>query len=189
MPSPQALDALVRTLHEEFQTKARGARITELLGSYAREHQDWREYALFSPAHYTRNLVAREARFELMILCWGPGQESAIHNHEGQDCWMAVLDGEIEEVRYPLPVAAGPLRAKGAQTFRAGQVAFIRDEMGLHLVRPPVGARTGGITMHLYSSPYDACNVYCPDTGKVTRKSLAHHSVRGQLLAPRATQA
>lgn len=186
MQSTQALDGLVRSLHEEFQARARGARIAELLGNYAREHQDWRAYALFSPTQYTRNLVAREPRFELMILCWGAGQESAIHNHEGQDCWMAVLDGAIEEVRYPMPAAgaSGAPRQKSAQTFQPGQVAFIRDEMGLHLVRPPAGCAGGGITMHLYSSPYDACNVYCPQTGQVSRKQLGHYSVRGQVLAP-----
>lgn len=184
MQSTQALDQLVRSLHEEFQGRARGARVTELLGTYARECQDWRAFALASPKHYTRNLVVREPRFELMILCWGPGQESAIHNHEGQDCWMAVLDGAIEEVRYPMPSPgeSGALRVKSAQTFRPGQVAFIRDEMGLHLVRPPVGG-SGGVTLHLYSSPYDACNVYCPETGQVTRKQLGHYSVRGQILA------
>jgi hypothetical protein len=99
---------------------------------------------------------------------------------------MAVLEGEIEEVRYPLPTSGttGPLNPKSAQTFHSGQVAFIRDEMGLHLVRPPVGHPTGGATLHLYSSPYDACNVYCPRTGEVSRKQLGHYSVRGQVLAP-----
>lgn len=186
MSETQALDLLVRSLHAEFQGAARGARITELLGTYARAHQDWRLFALSSPTQYTRNLVACEPRFELMVLVWGPGQESAIHNHEGQDCWMAVLDGEIEEVRYPMPApaASGALRSKSAQTFQSGQVAFIRDEMGLHLVRPPLGSRTGGVTLHLYSSPYDSCNVYCPVTGEVTRKKLGHYSVRGQLLSP-----
>ena len=182
--STQALDRLVRTLRDEFETRARGARLAELLGDYARTQRDWREYALFAEQHYTRNLVAREARFELMILCWGPGQESAIHNHEGQDCWMAVLDGAIEEVRYDWPdeKTPGPIQKKGGKSFAAGQVAFIRDELGLHLVRPAAGSPTGGVTLHLYSSPYDECNCYCPDTGRVTRKKLGHYSVRGRLL-------
>jgi cysteine dioxygenase len=184
--STPALDALVRSLHTEFAGRPRGARIAELLGTYARAQSDWRAFALFSEQQYTRNLVALEARYELMVLCWGPGQESPIHNHEGQDCWMAVLEGEIEEVRYPIPAAAssGPLRAKGSATFGAGQVAFIRDEMGLHLVRPTPAARAGGVTLHLYSSPYAECNCYCPETGRVTRKKLGHHSVRGQVLTP-----
>jgi cysteine dioxygenase len=186
--STQALDALVRSLHDEFLDPARRPRIAELLGDYARAHRDWREFALFSDEHYTRNLVAREPRFELMILCWGEGQESPIHNHEGQDCWMAVLDGVIEEVRYPMPAdgGPGPIQAKGAKTFAAGEVAFIRDEMGLHLVRPARARAAAGVTLHLYSAPYDECNCYCPDTGQVTRRKLGHHSVRGQLLSPGA---
>lgn len=158
--------------------------MAELLGEYAREHSDWKPFALFSPRFYTRNLIALEPGFEFMILCWAPGQESPIHNHEGQDCWMAVLDGEIEEVRYPMPNGAGPLHPKGRLSFQPGQVAFIRDEMGLHLVRPAAGCSRGGVTLHLYASAYDECNCYCPDTGRVTRKKLGHYSVRGRVLAP-----
>jgi cysteine dioxygenase len=189
--STQALDFLVRTLREEFRGRARGARTAELLGEYARTQHDWREFALFSERHYTRNLVVREARFELMVLCWGPGQESAIHNHEGQDCWMAVLDGEIEEVRYSWPEGDGPapVHCKGALRFGAGQVAFIKDEMGLHLVRPAASSGSGGVTLHLYSEPYDECNCYCPDTGRVTRKKLGHYSVRGRILPQTAEDA
>jgi cysteine dioxygenase len=179
----QALDALVRNLETEFRGPVRPARMSELLGEYARARTDWREFALFSSEHYTRNLVARAPRFELMILCWGPGQESPIHNHEGQDCWMAVLDGELEEVRYPMPAGdrAGPLTSTGTLRFGSGQVAFIRDEMGLHLVRPR--GPSSGVSLHLYSEPYDECNCYCPDTGRVTRKRLRHHSARGEILA------
>jgi len=181
--STQALDSLVETVSAAFREGARGGRLTELLGEYARAHDDWRAFALTSPEHYTRNLVARQDAFELMILCWGPGQESPIHNHEGQDCWMAVLDGSLEEVRYPMPAgdAPGPLSPAGAQTFARGQVAFIRDEMGLHLVRPPASSGGGGVSMHLYSAPFAACNCYCPDTGRITRTQLAYHSIRGKL--------
>jgi len=87
-------------------------------------------------------------------------------------------------VRYPIPRRGerGSILPKGAHVWGAGQVAFIRDEMGLHLVRPSAASPNGGVTLHLYSSPYDECNCYCPDTGEVTRKSLGHYSIRGQLL-------
>ena len=180
----QALDALVLRLGREFRGARSASRVAELLAEYAQGESDWREFALSSDRHYTRNLVAREEQFELMVLCWGPGQESPIHNHEGQDCWMAVLEGEMEEVRYPPPGPSvrGPLRSKGALRFRSGQVAFIRDEMGLHLVRPALSG-TAGVTLHLYSMPYDDCDCYCPDTGTVTRRRLSHYSVRGRIVA------
>ena len=181
----KAVDRLVQELDAEFQEDARSARVIELLGRYAKEETDWREFALFSDATYTRNLIERLQRFELMVLCWSPNQESPIHNHEGQDCWMAVLEGDMEEVRYPWPDPArrGPLLPRGSMVFQTGQVGFIRDEIGLHMIRP---ARSGspGVTLHVYAAPFDECNCYSPETGAVTRRRLSHHSVRGRVLAP-----
>lgn len=185
----QPLDALVDALRELFAAREEdpggggyGKRIAALLAEYAREHDDWRPYALFAEDTYARNRIAREEHFELLLLCWGEGQESPIHNHEGQDCWMAVMDGHVEELRYCTPeeVVPGPLRPRDASVFETGGVAFIRDEIGLHLVRSAHDAPA--VSLHLYAAPYTHCNVYCPETGRVTRKRLGDHSVRGVLV-------
>lgn len=188
MSGTAALDALVARLDREFETEPEGARIAGYLRDYAKEHEDWRPFTFFDDADYTRNLVARKEGFELLILAWGPGQESPIHNHEGQDCWMAVLEGEIEEVRYACPheVSAGALAPRDARVFAGGEVAFASDDIGLHVVRAPSRDK-GGVSLHLYAGPYDACNVYCPDTGTVTRKALRNYSERGRLSAQQAT--
>ena len=185
----QHLDQLVSDLETAFASPSPdGGRIATLLREYAAVHEDWREFAFFSDERYTRNLVHRTESFELLILCWGAGQVSPIHNHEAQDCWMGVLEGSIEEVRYPCPdeVQAGPPPVRGSQAFSRGEVAFIRDDIGLHVVR---GAHPDqpGVSLHLYAAPYDECSCYCPETGKITRKRLTNHSVRGRLLEPNAT--
>jgi len=183
------LDALIVDLRRVFEERALapgaggyGKQIADLLAAYARDHDDWRRYALFAEDTYARNRLAREEGFELLLLCWGEGQESPIHNHEGQDCWMAVMDGHVEELRYCTPeeVVPGPLVPREAKTFPRGGVAFIRDEIGLHLVRSANDAPA--ISLHLYAAPYSHCNVYCPETGRVTRKRLGDHSVRGVLV-------
>lgn len=178
------LDRLVEDLREEFEAGARGPRIAELLAGYASTGSDWQAFTFFDEQGYTRNLVAREERFELLLLAWGVGQESPIHNHEGQDCWMGVLEGQVEEVRYckPEEVGAGPLEPRGAQVFSPREVAFIRDDIGLHLVRS-ASPDQPAVSLHLYASPYDQCNIYCPETGKITRKDLRNYSIRGRILA------
>ncbi len=180
--STGALDQLVADLDAEFAGEARGKRIAALLADYTQAHEDWRTFALFAADCYARNLVHRGESFELMILCWGAGHASPIHNHEGQDCWMGVLEGDIEELRYvaPTEVRPGPLEPTEAAVFGAGQVAYIRDEIGLHLVRP-FGEGRVAVSLHLYAAPYDECSVYCPETGRVTRKQLSNYSDRGQL--------
>jgi len=184
MTSP--LDRLVADLDEAFASPGPGCgkRVAALLADYAAGSDDWRRYALFDDACYTRNQIAREERFELLLLCWGAGQESPIHNHEGQDCWMAVLEGRVEEVQYPTPaeVLPGPLTPRGSKVFDPSSVAYISDDIGLHLVRSADPAQAA-VSLHLYAAPYDECSCYCPETGRVTRKTLSNHSVRGVLVS------
>lgn len=38
-----------------------------------------------------------------MIVCWGEGHGSAIHDHAGTHCFMKMLQGELREIRYEWP--------------------------------------------------------------------------------------
>jgi predicted metal-dependent enzyme (double-stranded beta helix superfamily) len=53
-------------------------------------------YFFWSPAFYTRNLIYKDDRFELMAICWESGQESVVHNHADQKCWMTVPVGRLK---------------------------------------------------------------------------------------------
>lgn len=46
---------------------------------------------------------AGNGKFNLMILCWGEGHGSAIHDHADAHCFMKMLKGELQEVRYAWP--------------------------------------------------------------------------------------
>lgn len=174
---------LEKALLAEFERDRKGTRVAQILAEYAATHADWREFALFDDGIYTRNLVGRNEQFEMLVLCWNVGQTSPIHNHAGQNCWMAVLQGEIEEVQFaaPRPGHVGQLVPSSSRRFRPGKVAFINDDIALHLVRPCAGER--GTSLHLYSRPIDSCNVYDETTGRVVSRKLAYHSVRGERLA------
>lgn len=181
------IDALCRTLLKEFERDPRGTRVAQHLGEYARACDDWRDWALFGDAHYTRNLVHRCGRYELLLLAWAEGQESPIHDHAGQHCWMAVLDGDVEEIHYKDGGPGRPLVASPARRFQRGQVAYIADEIALHLVRPVAGGHA--VSLHLYSDPIDTCRVYDPATGAGRRLDVGYHSVRGELCAGKAASA
>jgi Cysteine dioxygenase type I len=46
---------------------------------------------LFSASRYTRNLVDEgNGKFNLIVLCWGEGHGSAIHDHADAHCFMKV---------------------------------------------------------------------------------------------------
>jgi cysteine dioxygenase len=170
---------LQRALFQEFERDARGSRVARMLGEYAAAHDDWKRFAMFDPQVYTRNLVGRNEHFEMLLLCWNVGQQSPIHNHAGQNCWMGVMEGEIEETLFAPPQGgrAGPLVPTHTRVHLAGKVGFINDDIALHRVRPVTGQR--GISLHLYSKPIDECNVYDEASGCIVSSRLVYHSVEG----------
>ena len=171
-----AVDLLCRRLAGELRATPARAEVGRLLARYAADEDDWRRFVFFDAEGYTRNLVHRCADYELLLLCWGEGQASPIHDHAGQSCWMAVLDGEIEEVQFRRE--GGRLAPRAPQRLAKGTVGFIEDDIGLHLIRPRAGRR--GISLHLYADPIDRCEVFDPETGVPTEVELGYHSVRGE---------
>jgi cysteine dioxygenase len=170
------ISLLVDELVACFQRDPQGREAARMLGGYAREHGDWRSYVHFDPGLYTRNLVARNAQFEMLVLCWSAGQQSPIHDHAGQHCFMAVLEGRIEELQYAQPAApgAGPLRESARRVFEPGEVAYIHDRIALHRVRPCGGE--AAVSLHLYAKPIDVCQVYDEQSGAVLSKQMIYHS-------------
>lgn len=82
--SKSPLDQVIDRLKEEFGKCEMPA--PELIQGIIKEyivagHSDWREFALFGPIKYSRNLIELNENFELIVLCWLEGQESPIHNH------------------------------------------------------------------------------------------------------------
>lgn len=175
---PQVLHELCQALTREFQRDPKGARAASLLAEYAKSQTDWREYSMFDAGGYTRNLVHHEPAYELLLLCWGPGQKSPIHNHQGQRCWMAVLEGEVVETLFEMPLDRAPLAQKGEpRGLTRGGVAFITDEIALHEIAS--GGGRAAVSLHLYSRPYSTCQVYDRETGRVDLRQLGYTSVRG----------
>ena len=42
-------------------------------------------------------------KFNLILLCWGEGHGTAIHDHADAHCFMKVLQGTLTEVRFAWP--------------------------------------------------------------------------------------
>src|SRR5579863_7564896 len=74
--------------------------------SYLRRHPvnpaSLDRYLYFCAEHYTRHLIHRTPLFELLAICWDSGQRSAIHNHRGQRCWMAIAYGKVQVQNFRL---------------------------------------------------------------------------------------
>lgn len=116
----------------------------------------------WSDNFYTRNLIHRNSKYEILFLCWQPNQISPIHNHAGQNCWVNILQGNCEEKLYIQEEEK--LKLISTRTVGSGANAYIDDEIALHSLQN-VG-KNKMITLHVYSNPIDSCFSYDINTNQ-----------------------
>lgn len=108
-PSVETLPDLIAALHREFETNYVNIEmVNHLMLTYKSNPREWRKYAKFDRYTYTRNLVdAGNGKFNLLILCWGEGHSSSVHDHADSHCFMKMLKGDLREKRYQYPNRPG----------------------------------------------------------------------------------
>lgn len=104
------LEKLIEELNRVFSDDYVNVQdVQNLMAGYKSDPKEWKKYAKFDRFRYTRNLVdIGNGAFNIMILCWGPGHASAIHDHADSHCFMKLLSGGLEEIRYDWPDTVQP---------------------------------------------------------------------------------
>mgnify|MGYP000194532601 CR=1 FL=1 len=88
----QTIDDLVTALSEGERTT-----YNHIIHSIKFSKNAFEKYASWSDDCYTRNCIANNEKFELILICWCEGHRTAIHDHGGEECWVKVIDGEFKE--------------------------------------------------------------------------------------------
>lgn len=122
-------------------------------------------YLYFSHDHYTRNLIHRTRLFELIAICWEIGQKSAIHNHCDQNCWMAVPYGKVQVLNFRVvrrDEQAGFCELEPTTHFmiEPDSPQEVDPEEPVHQVVNAASFASRAVTLHIYSYPYETCEVY-----------------------------
>ncbi len=102
----------LRELERDLITKDK---IAAYMGATTLRPEALHDYTWWRDSFYTRNLIYRDDLFEVMTICWSPGQKTAIHTHNGQLGWMTVSQGEVLTTSTTTP-AAMPLRTRTSST-------------------------------------------------------------------------
>lgn len=143
-------------------------------------------YFNWSEKFYTRNLIFKNERFELMAICWERGQVSKIHNHAGQMCWMTVPIGKLRGQNFravELIEDKGFCKLEETDDFDLSDclTAKVELEQPIHQILnlPEFGERA--VSIHIYSKPFDKCLTYCRETDSFASVSLSYASVGGKL--------
>ncbi|HTX68196.1 MAG TPA: cysteine dioxygenase family protein [Thermoleophilia bacterium] len=130
----------------------------------------------FLDDEYARNLVLRTPHFELLVLCWRPGQASTIHDHAGSLNAIRVHSGELtSQVFRPVAGAApgaGPVELVSADRIHPAEPLLGVDRGGIHQLANASAKPL--VTVHVYAPPLLELNVYDTESAAVAKRQLRH---------------
>ncbi|CAB3400936.1 unnamed protein product [Caenorhabditis bovis] len=155
--------------------------VMKLLESYKSNPAEWRKYAIFDEHKYTRNLVdTGNDKYNLMILCWGPGMASSIHDHTDAHCFVKMLEGTLTETKYAWPEEEGQhMRTIEENDYETNGVSYMSDKLGLHRMENKSHS-DGAVSLHLYIPPYFECNSFDERTGHRMKCKVTFFSRYGE---------
>jgi cysteine dioxygenase len=174
-------------------------RVLDYLRETAVSRSSLDPYVHFQPGAYTRNLIFRDDTFEVMAVCWSPGQRTVIHTHNGQLGWMSVEQGALAVVNYKwlgcnasdnqnvvgLDCLAGATeldldRREVQECFPDGPVNTVDKVQTIHQV--VVQGKEPVVSLHIYSRPIDSCVAFDLEKKICYRRQLTFHSKYGQVV-------
>jgi len=136
------------------------------------------------PDAYARRLLHRDpaGRYSAIVMTWGPGQGTAVHDHGGLWCVEGVVDGQIAVTQYLVEQDSDgyyrvkPIGSLLAGTGSAGCLIPPTDHHVLANARPT----RASVTLHIYGGDLNDCKVFLPATADgrymEQQKQLAFHA-------------
>jgi cysteine dioxygenase len=142
-------------------------------------------YLFWDAQHYTRNLIDKTELYELIAICWESGHVSSIHNHRDQNCWMAVPIGRLMVQNYR--VLEQDLKSGSCRLEKTDMAEMNREHpcgvdplAPVHKVYNPREFHQRAVSLHVYSRPFDSCDVYSEEQQTCGTIGLSYTSMYGK---------
>jgi 3-mercaptopropionate dioxygenase len=140
------------------------ADLEDLLGRSAFTIDD--RFRVTRPDCYARRLLYQDPanRYTAVVMTWGPGQGTPVHDHGGLWCVEGVVEGEMSVTQYDVqPDGDGfrvaPIgRPLSAGVGSAGRLIPPTDYHVLANAR----AEGASVTLHVYGGNLDGCRIFTP---------------------------
>src|SRR5256885_8899754 len=144
------------------------------------------KYCFFSKGSYTRNLIFKNQLFECMAICWEVGQASRVHNHRDQNCWMAAPIGRLRIQNFRVDdrdAAHGTCKLVPTEVYEmnASNPVHVNPLEPVHQVLNLPEFNQRAVSIHVYSKPFDTCEVYQREQGTYRDVPLHYTSEYGKL--------
>ena len=154
------LDAAVSLADARVRCDAVVAAVQGFVGSGFALDEAW----LRAPAEgYGRRLLHRHASglYTIVVMAWGPGQGTPVHDHAGLWCVECVYRGRIRVVSFrQVEVAGDRARFAPEREVRAGvgEAGALIPPFDYHTIDNPY--REPAATLHVYGGDMTSCRVF-----------------------------
>lgn len=160
--------------------------VYDFLGTMPVDAASLEKYCFWSMDFYTRNLIYKDERFEMLAVCWETGQASRVHNHSEQRCWMTVPVGRLKGQNFAVDAideSTGFCKLRETDSFELSDclAAKVELEEPIHQILNLSEFGERAISIHIYSKPFDRCLAYCRDTDTFKEVNLSYTSIDGKL--------
>ena len=122
--------------------------------------------------HYARRELYRSSAhgYSVVVMTWGPGQGTPVHDHSGLWCVEGVWDGELEIVQYERLEDDGRrfrFRRAGGMHAGPGSAGSLIPPHEYHTIANASPDRVA-ISLHIYKAPMQCCAKFVPQRGDAT---------------------
>jgi predicted metal-dependent enzyme (double-stranded beta helix superfamily) len=132
------------------------------------------------PDTYARRLFHRDptGQYTVVVMTWGVGQRTALHDHAGIWCVECVVDGSMEVSQYDLVSersAAFRFELRNRVVAGRGTAGCLIPPFEYHTLGN--AADTTSVTLHVYGGEMDHCHIFEPagdGSYRRTRKDLSY---------------
>jgi len=153
-----------------------------VLQNFLLDRKQLSKFEHWSHEKYVRNGIYKDESFEIILMCWERNQETPIHCHGGEECWMYVLQGELEEQFYKKDNKDN-LVLTNAQKLYVSNSSYINDTVGLHKIKNSFEGQS--LSLHIYAKPILSCSFYDEGDGEFKRKTLSYDTFEGEPCNPK----
>ena len=160
-----SLDALIETLASLTNAPTQ-QELDALLRRLELEPEELRGHLGFKPNTYTRHRLFRSDLCEMLVLCWLPGQRTAIHDHNGSYGAIRICEGALEEEIFSLN-EAGKVEFATLHLRAAGEVTGT-DVPDIHRIGNAEQSAERMVSIHVYAPPLRVIHTYQPGSAEVS---------------------
>ena len=116
------------------------------------------------PDAYARRLLHRDPTtgYTIVVMTWGPGQQTSLHDHAGMWCVECVVDGALRVEQFDrIEEREGRLRFARQRVVHAGvgDAGCLIPPFEYHVLGNALADRAS-VSVHVYAGEMDRCNVY-----------------------------